>query len=181
MDIPNGSQPALNLGEAFSTDPSPLSSVVPSPSLSFVSTPASSVSDLPAEVERGLHDPPTFDKQLAQPTQPILYLPPFLSSLPHTFSDHKPAVSTGRVPMTSKNRLPDIDPASLSLHKALHDFSPINEDYAAMPYADAFNWNDLELPEDDERDWYCITFRSIRRPGSDSGCPSILFLLPNCC
>ncbi|KAI0254111.1 hypothetical protein BJV78DRAFT_1188676 [Lactifluus subvellereus] len=172
MEIPSTSHPALNFGEAFSSDPSPLSSVVPSPSLSLVSTPASSVFGLPTEVdsvERGPHDLPTFDQRVAQPTQPTLYLPPFLSSLPHTFSDHKPTVSTGLVPKTSKNCLPDIDPASLSLHKALHSFSPTTEDYAAMSYVNAFNWNDLELPEDDEREWYGITFRSTRRQGSDSG------------
>lgn len=77
--------------------------------------------------------------------------------------------STDRVPKTTEARLPDIDAASLSLHKALHNFCPLTENYAATSYAEAFNWDELDLPEEDEHDWYCVVFRSIRKPGSESG------------
>jgi hypothetical protein len=166
MEIPNNTYPALDFDESSSSDASPLSSAVPSPSLSLVSTPITSVSDLPREIKRDPHNPPVFDKQ---PTEPIFYLPPLLSSLPHTYSPQTPTVTKGRVPRASINRLPDIDPPSLSLHKALHNFTPVTEDYAITPYVDAFNWDEIELPEEDEREWYSITFRSIRRQGSDSG------------
>ncbi|KAF9000858.1 Carboxylesterase family-domain-containing protein [Cyathus striatus] len=68
-----------------------------------------------------------------------------------------------------QTRLPDIDPASLSMHKALHLFKPITENYAGAPYQDAFNWPELTLPEDEERDWYCVVFRSKRKAGSNGG------------
>lgn len=80
---------------------------------------------------------------------PILYLPPLLSSLPN---DHpKPELSKPpkNLPLATEARLPDIDPASVSLHRALHYFRPINDQYAALPYEDAFNWDELELPEED--------------------------------
>ena len=75
--------------------------------------------------------------------------------------------------MHTTTRLPDIDPASLSLHKALHGFSPATERYADTAYAEAFNWDELELPEDEEREWYCVAFRSKRKEGSDSGRESL--------
>jgi hypothetical protein len=68
--------------------------------------------------------------------------------------------------------MPNIDPPSLSLHKALHHFAPTTSLYARDPYAESFNWSDLQLPEDEEREWYCVAFRSKRNPGSDSGCES---------
>jgi hypothetical protein len=180
METPNSSYPALDFGEAVSSDPSSLSSTPASPSLTLVSTPATSVTDLPKEIKRDPHDTPVFDKGFAHFTQPIFYLPPLLSSLPDTVSLPPPTVSTGRVPKTTKSRLPDIDPASLSLHKALHNFAHVTEDYTTAPYENAFNWNDLELPEDVEREWYSITFRSTRKQGSETSCQSKYKLLLLC-
>jgi hypothetical protein len=71
--------------------------------------------------------------------------------------------------LVTETRLPDIDPTSLSLHKALHHFKPLTTDYADTPYALAFNWSELVLPENEEREWYCVVFRSKRKTGSDSG------------
>ncbi|THV05074.1 hypothetical protein K435DRAFT_816647 [Dendrothele bispora CBS 962.96] len=117
---------------------------------------------------RDPHRLPTFDStSLTAPTEPVLYLPPLLSSLPDRFPSVD--VSSEYPPLVTETRLPDIDPASLSLHKALHRFRPLNEDYAAKPYAEAFNWSELALPLEDEREWYCVVFRSKRKAGSDGG------------
>ncbi|OAX42514.1 hypothetical protein K503DRAFT_733431 [Rhizopogon vinicolor AM-OR11-026] len=117
------------------------------------------------------HDPhklPTFDAEsLANPAATILYLPPLLSSLPYELGIVSDA-SQERRPVLTETHLPNIDPVSLSLHKALHRFHPASADYAGMPYEEAFNWSELELPEDEEREWYCVVFRSKRLPGSDS-------------
>lgn len=119
------------------------------------------------------HQLPTFDaNSLTHPRSPVLYLPPLLSSLPERF----PALplSSENPPLVTETRLPDIDPASLSLHKALHGFKPLHSDYAGTPYAEAFNWSQLTLPEDEEREWYCVVFRSKRKAGSDGGRECIL-------
>jgi hypothetical protein len=158
------------VGEPSSSSSSSQSSIPTSPSSSLVSTPASSVVELPKEVRRDPHDLPVFDRDtLTNPSEPILYLPPFLSSLPpaHVNSTSAPT-STGRVPKATDSRLPDIDGPSLALHKALHNFTPITEKYASTSYAEAFNWGDLDLPEEDEHEWYCVAFTSIRKPGSES-------------
>ena len=147
------------------------SSIPTSPSSSLVSTPASSVIELPKEVPRDPHDLPVFDKDsLTNPSETILYLPPFLSSLPPIHVTSTPPTSTGRVPKSTESRLPDIDGPSLALHKALHNFTPITEKYASATYSEAFNWGELDLPEEDEHDWFCVAFRSIRRPGSENDC-----------
>ena len=61
-----------------------------------------------------------------------------------------------------------------ALHHALHAFRPASGEYSKLPYPEAFNWDELELPEDEEREWYCVAFRSKRKEGSDGGrkCPS---------
>jgi hypothetical protein len=66
--------------------------------------------------------------------------------------------------------LPDIDPASLALHQALHHFAPIDSHYASRPYPAAFNWRAVgeHMDEDEEREWYCVVFRSRRNKGSES-------------
>ncbi|TRM69775.1 hypothetical protein BD626DRAFT_391523 [Schizophyllum amplum] len=112
---------------------------------------------------RDPHALPSFDGEFSEP---VLYLPPLLSSLPERYST---IIETpeGQAPLITETRLPDIDPASLSLHKALHRFRPFNRKYASLPYAEAFNWSELELPEDEEREWYCVAFRSRRKDGSD--------------
>lgn len=98
----------------------------------------------------------------------MLYLPPLLSSLPDQLAPIP--IDSAKPPLVTETRLPDIDPASLSLHKALHHFTPLDTNYAATPYADAFNWSELVLPENEEREWYCVVFRSKRKAGSDGGC-----------
>jgi len=123
--------------------------------------------------ERAAHELPDFEA--ADPTRPILYLPPLLSKLPQTYDkdgkeSHKPHFHpTEPGPLHTETHLPSIDPVSLSLHHALHKFKPVDDKYASTPYGVSFNWAQLELPEDEERDWYCVAFRSRRKPGSDSG------------
>lgn len=118
------------------------------------------------QTDRDPHNLPTFSAN-GEPTTPILYLPPLLSLLPHVLQ--LPEIDPKLAPLTTDTRLPDIDPASLSLHKALHYFRPLSNTYADVPYADGFNWGELELPEDEEREWYIVAFRSKRRDGSDGG------------
>jgi len=118
------------------------------------------------ETSRDPHNLPIFDTN-GEPTTPILYLPPLLSPLPHIFPSAK--IDPSYPPLTTETRLPDIDPASLSLHKALHRFRPLSDAYADVPYAEGFNWGEIELPVDDERKWYIVVFRSIRKNGSDGG------------
>ncbi|RDB16959.1 hypothetical protein Hypma_002588 [Hypsizygus marmoreus] len=127
----------------------------------------STSSTTPSE-DRNVHDLPTFDSNsLTHPKRPVLYLPPLLSSLPDRFPSEP--VPPDHPPLVTETRLPDIDPASLSLHKALHRFKPTQADYVGTHYAQAFNWSQLVLPEDEEREWYCVAFRSKRKAGSDGG------------
>jgi hypothetical protein len=102
----------------------------------------------------------------AAKSKPILYLPPFLSSLPVSQASLPPSAFG---PLTTQARLPSIDPASFALHKALHAFQPLDTEYASATYDAAFNWADLRLPVELEREWYCVCFRSKRKAGSDSG------------
>ncbi|BGP16788.1 hypothetical protein JCM10213_002182 [Rhodosporidiobolus nylandii] len=111
-----------------------------------------------------------------------LYLPPLLSLLPEHLSAPSPstvapspstvAPSPGiRAPTSAQytlSRLPSIDAASLSLHSALHHFRPVTKRYAVEPYAETFNWDEIQLDEEvreDEREWYIVAFRSLRRKG----------------
>ena len=121
----------------------------------------------PSHSSRDSHDLPNFSETNLQ-TSPVLFLPPLLSSLPYGLS-HTPAPSLDQPPLTTETHLPDIDPASLSLHKALHYFSPISHQYATQSYAESFNWDALRLPEEHEREWYVVAFYSKRKLGSDSG------------
>ena len=115
------------------------------------------------------HRLPTFDsKTLISPAEPILYLPPLLSSLPVGYS-HVPQPHAHYGHIDLENRLPEIDDLSLALHKALHAFHPLTDEYSVTPYPDAFNWGELSLPEDAESEWYAVVFRSKRRAGSDGG------------
>ncbi|KAF9049720.1 hypothetical protein BJ165DRAFT_941442 [Panaeolus papilionaceus] len=127
----------------------------------------------PAQLVAGSSSKQTQDPHLlpdfknAQPfSEPVLYLPPLLSSLPANVQ-HVPPTKLENPPLVTDTRLPDIDPASLSLHKALHHFKPLDASYADTPYAQAFNWSELSLPESEEREWYCVVFRSKRKPASD--------------
>lgn len=98
---------------------------------------------------------------------PILYLPPLLSPLPGHVEHHTHSPSEEQLSSFSTH-LPDIDPASLALHQALHHFRPKDTHYAAREYSDAFNWTELGLSEDVEREWYCVVFRSRRNKESES-------------
>ncbi|KAI5120975.1 hypothetical protein M0805_006647 [Coniferiporia weirii] len=135
----------------------------------------------PPYVHRDPHEQPTFTQEsIVHPVHPVLYLPPLISSLPsssapaYTPSDPESGPLTDAeqtlpppAVLTTETRLPAIDPVSLSLHRALHYFRPLSEKYAATPYADAFNWAELRLLEEEEREWYCVAFRSRRKEGSD--------------
>lgn len=115
---------------------------------------------------RDTHNIPNFSSQSKFDDAPVLYLPPLLSSLPDRYSVAE-APSNSSSPVTTETRLPDIDPTSLSLHRALHQFRPSSPDYANTPYEKAFNWSELRLPKYEEREWYCVVFRSKRKAGSD--------------
>ncbi|KAK2463291.1 hypothetical protein APHAL10511_004946 [Amanita phalloides] len=131
---------------------------------SVAALPSSSVPLVKAE--RDPHLLPIFTT--SDPAAPILYLPPLLSSLPQSIVHDPPLIERPFPPLVTETRLPDIDPASLSLHKALHAFRPSTPRYAEAPYEEAFNWLELFLPEDEEREWYCVVFRSKREAGSNS-------------
>ena len=75
-----------------------------------------------SHTERDPHNVPTFDNK--QIETPVLYLPPLLSSLPERFDTSNEPENSPFSPLATQTRLPDIDPASLSLHKALHPISP---------------------------------------------------------
>ncbi|KAG5653040.1 hypothetical protein H0H81_002557 [Sphagnurus paluster] len=129
---------------------------------------ALSISLTAAPADRDPHDLPSFgSSSLTNPQAPVLYLPPLLSSLPNRYLPEP--INSEHPPLVTETRLPDIDPASLSLHKALHHFKPVDADYVNKPYSEAFNWSSLTLPEDEEREWYCVVFRSKRKAGSDGG------------
>jgi len=126
------------------------------------------LSDL-STTSRDPHVIPLFDStNIAKPKATVLYLPPLLSSLPEGFTFPPIGPKDAQVVVT-ETRLPDIDPPSLSLHKALHEFKPLSSEYASTLYTEAFNWSELLLPKEDEREWYCVVFRSKREAGSDAG------------
>ena len=120
---------------------------------------------------RDPHNLPDFGSH-SKPDAPVLYIPPLLSSLPDRYSVAEAPLSLSFPSLITETRLPDIDPASLSLHKALHNFKPSSPDYANIAYGQAFNWSELRLPKDEEREWYCVAFRSKRKFGSDGTCES---------
>ena len=49
---------------------------------------------------------------------------------------------------------------------ALPDLAPASEGYAALPIADAFNWEDASAHLGNG-EWYLVAFRSIRRADAD--------------
>lgn len=119
-----------------------------------------SATSLAAPLFQAHHQPPPAAAVPEPHADPILYLPPLLSRLPHE-----------AVPDPSdefETRLPDIDPASLALHQALHYLRPLGAGYARRAYPLAFNWHELALPAAAEREWYAVVFRSRRRPESES-------------
>lgn len=112
--------------------------------------------------------PPVTDAANGIPTQSVLYLPPLLSPLPPDVRHRHAAKELSDAVLANfETRLPHIDPASLALHEALHHFQP-RAHYARVPYDEAFNWDRLLLPYETDREWYCVVFRSLRRPSSES-------------
>lgn len=162
-------------------DPSPKRTALSLPSSPLASPGGLSHSHT---IEAHHHLPPVSS---SIPEDPILYLPPLLSPLPdHARHDHHHH-HTGPTEEELSNfntRLPDIDPASLVLHQALHQFHPIDNQYAKRIYGKAFNWDQLvsrplssfvrylltcqSLPIHVEREWYCVVFRSRRKPESSN-------------
>lgn len=49
---------------------------------------------------------------------------------------------------------------------ALPRLVPVSESYAALPIADAFNWQEATT-ELGDGEWYLVAFRSVRRPDAD--------------
>lgn len=127
----------------------------------------------PATESRDPHNVPDFGSH-SRFDSPVLYLPPLLSSLPERYSVAEVPLNFSFPPVITGTRLPDIDPVSLSLHKVLHHFKPSSPNYASTAYEQAFNWSELRLPKDEEREWYCVVFRSKRKAGSDDTCEYLL-------
>lgn len=61
-----------------------------------------------------------------------------------------------------------VDEASKMLSRALVNFKHVSDDYARQPYEKAFNWDEIELPENIEKEFYCVAFRSRRKPDVDT-------------
>jgi hypothetical protein len=116
------------------------------------------------------HTLPSTSSSEIIPSDPVLYLPPLLSPLPTSIRHNAPLSIKGKTPaeLEFATRLPDIDPASLSLHQTLHHFHPVNSNYSTTAYDSAFNWSEITLPEEVEREWYCVVFRSRRNKESSS-------------
>ncbi|KAF8706208.1 hypothetical protein RHS03_05129, partial [Rhizoctonia solani] len=141
--------------------------------------------------ERDPHALPTYTNEtFHDPQEPVLFLPPLLSALPASLSSrekhHDRSSKLAALPKLpphpdrlgpTATRLPDIDPASLSLHRALH-FLKSRKGFATLPYPEVFNWDEIsaayhsdldKVPDGElEREWYVVAFRSKRKPGSDS-------------
>ncbi|TIB63500.1 hypothetical protein E3P78_01732 [Wallemia ichthyophaga] len=60
-----------------------------------------------------------------------------------------------------------IDEASKLLSRALASFKHVTDDYATLPYEVSFNWDEIELPEDLEKEYHCVVFRSKRKADVD--------------
>lgn len=88
---------------------------------------------------------------------PTYFTPPLLSRLPfslHTMTKPPSTLGTnGSTVGYTDSHLPDIDEASLALHYALYAFHAVSDQYANLPYTEAFSWGDLVLPLDIEREW----------------------------
>ena len=113
--------------------------------------------NMTALVASPLSEPTSLQSILGTTTR----LPPLLSRLPTALlaSPSSPptpvSASTAALPVGyTQSHLPSIDPSSLALHYALYKFQVTNlEKYARLPYEEAFNWKDLLLPEELEREW----------------------------
>ncbi|ORY89751.1 hypothetical protein BCR35DRAFT_287766 [Leucosporidium creatinivorum] len=102
------------------------------------------------------------------PSADLLYLPPLLSLLPASTPPATPLRTENHQVGYTTSRLPTVDAASIALHHALHAFKPTTPNYAYDDYSEAFNFNELRLPEEMEREWYIVAFRSTRAADSPS-------------
>ena len=173
LESPPHSSPRLPVSAVISDEKLPLNTAPPSfstpdhPSVKLLEKIRDSETDTPRPPpysQADPHDKPNFMPGTSH-TSPILYLPPLISSLPKSLPPID--VPKDHPFLTTETRLPDIDPVSLSLHKALHYFRPYDDKYASRSYGEAFNWSELKLPAHEEREWYCVAFRSRRKAGSD--------------
>ena len=57
----------------------------------------------------------------------------------------------------------------MALHGALHQLRPVTGEHTQMPYAEAFNWDELLLPLDMEHEWYAVASSSTCKNGSVGG------------
>lgn len=94
------------------------------------------------------------------------------SAPPAATGPPSPTILDAKLAQLTETRLPHIDHASLELHRALHHFRPITENYSSELYHESFNWDNLELPEEVKGEWYCVAFRSRRKANSDDHCKS---------
>ncbi|KAK4704004.1 hypothetical protein P7C70_g2211, partial [Phenoliferia sp. Uapishka_3] len=139
-------------------------------STGHLSRPQASITEVPcATVNPLITTIPNLRPSIPPPE--LLYLPPLLSLLPSqtppTYKVQAFSFETPSVGFTT-SRLPSVDAASVALHFALHEFKPTTEDYAYAKYEEAFNWESLRLPEEVEREWYIVAFRSTRATNSPS-------------
>lgn len=149
-----------------------LSSTTTSPPDSPLSSVDLSLTSLPGDFDHQSdpHYLPTFESiEYARQRRPTFYLPPLLTlplealCLPEPTSSYQPYTTY----------LPDLSAVTLALHKALHQFRPLTENYAETPFDEAFNWEELYLPEDAEREWFAVVTHSKTKDGSNDGrkCP----------
>lgn len=89
------------------------------------------------------------------PNRHLHYIPPILSSLQEAPHD-APGL-----------RQASLTPTTIALHSALTSFKPTSHSYATMPYEDAFNWNEINLPIEASGTWYAVAFRSRRASDAD--------------
>ena len=93
----------------------------------------------------------------AHPPAELTYLPPLLSRLPSALIVSSPTLPRPVSPDVAvgytTSHLPFIDPASLALHHALLRFRAVSSEYSNLPYEQAFNWPDLVIPPEIEREW----------------------------
>ncbi|CAD6568522.1 MAG: hypothetical protein CYPHOPRED_002686 [Cyphobasidiales sp. Tagirdzhanova-0007] len=103
---------------------------------------------------------------------PSYTAPPLLSRLPLNLlassTSSRPTNTRKCIVGYTDNHLPAIDETSLALHFALSSFHAVNDQYATLPYTEAFNWDEIQLPLESEREWYIVAFRSVRRQDADT-------------
>lgn len=97
--------------------------------------------------------------------QSTFYLPPLLSLSLDALRLPEPAGSYR--PYTTYQ--PDYSAATLALHRALHHFRSVTDNHSETPFEEAFNWDELYLPVDAEREWFATVTYSKAADGSNDG------------